>query len=159
MAATATGDRYIFHSPSTHLGPFHRHAGLCLWVSNLSGALSAPRPLQTNPEEPRSPPPPPAPHILQALGEMTTISTKFTMGKIPDQPWFDNAKDIWEASTALFVTGLLIERFRTARDRVDLRNRVARDLDQLDAKHVSRDLLPPVLKTRAESALQFGVAV
>lgn len=64
-------------------------------------------------------------------------------------------KEAW----AVFVAGLLLDRFKRSKDKRELRNKVVKDLAILKDKGISRDLLPQTLRTRAERVVSFAIGV
>lgn len=71
----------------------------------------------------------------------------------------DSAKQISVSCWVVFVSGLLLERFRSAAGKVEFQAKVSKDLALLEKAGASRDLLPPAIKHKAEAALKYQVAV
>ena len=76
-----------------------------------------------------------------------------------DEPWLWAATRRATETWVTFVTGLLLEAFRSATDKVDLRTKVNKALLALSQNRASRDSLPKALNTRANQAMRFEVAV
>jgi hypothetical protein len=94
---------------------------------------------------------------MQVRMQIENVISKFSLA--PDQGFDVSSKALSDACWGTFASGVLLEHFRSAKDKASLRINVQKVLDLLTKNKCTSAVLPAILRARSNSALKFQVAV
>lgn len=94
------------------------------------------------------------PKVLTSIKE---LQSKFDVD--PDAEWLSTTTILVKKAMATYSSGLLFEAYRSAANKGELRSKVVKVANRLDAYSMTSKDLPKPMATFVDNAMSFGVAL